>query len=70
MATSCTTPTGMALVGARVGEEVGVGVRPTGRRRRSIDNARSDEGQYVQNTPDSAIELEGFSGDSSFVFNR
>jgi hypothetical protein len=37
---------------------------------RSIDNARSDEGQYVQNPPDAAIGLEGLSGESSLVFNR
>jgi hypothetical protein len=36
---------------------------------RSIDNARSDEGQYVQNPPDAAIGLEGFSGESSIVEN-
>jgi hypothetical protein len=37
---------------------------------RSIDNARADEGQFVQNSPDAAIDLEGFSGESSLVFNR
>jgi hypothetical protein len=37
---------------------------------RSIDNARSDEGQCVENPPDAVIDLEGFSGESSLVFNR
>jgi hypothetical protein len=35
--------------------------------RRSIDNARSDEGQCVRNPPDAAIGLEGFSGESSLI---
>jgi len=38
--------------------------------RRSIDNARSDEGQFVQNPPDAAIDLKGFSGEPALVFNR
>jgi hypothetical protein len=37
---------------------------------RSIDNARSDERQCVQNPPEAAMDLEGFSGESFLVFDR